>query len=105
MPTDCVLSPAKAASGSGASAVYIYKRKKRPYTVRIITKESTVMNKLPRIVTSHSGMLARNPTFSIAVCISAGSDTIASEIPPMLSAISVTMPLQMENTFSIMSMP
>ena len=85
--------------------MYIYKRKKRPYTVRIITKESTVMNKLPRIVTSHSGMLARNPTFSIAVCISAGSDTIASEIPPMLSAISVTMPLQMENTFSIMSMP
>ena len=60
MPTDCVLSPAKAASGSGASAVYIYKRKKRPYTVRIITKESTVMNKLPRIVTSHSGMLARS---------------------------------------------
>ena len=63
------------ASGKGASAVYIYRRKNRPYTVRIITNDSTVMNRLPRIVTSHKGMLAKKPTFSMADCTSPGSAT------------------------------
>lgn len=105
MPTDCVLSPAKLASGKGASAVYIYRRKNRPYTVRIITNDSTVMNRLPRIVTSHKGMLARKPTFSMAACTSPGSATIACEMPPIPAAISLTTPLQMEKMLSMMSMP
>ena len=105
MPTDCVLSPAKLASGKGASAVYIYRRKNRPYTVRIITNDSTVMNRLPRIVTSHKGMLAKKPTFSMAACTSPGSATIACEMPPIPAAISLTTPLQMEKMLSIMSMP
>ena len=105
MPTDCVLSPAKLASGKGASAVYIYRRKNRPYTVRIITNDSTVMNRLPRIVTSHKGTLAKKLTFSMADYTSPGNATIACEMPPIPAAISETTPLQMKKMLSMMSMP
>lgn len=50
----------------------LYSLKKRPYTVRIMMKESTRINRLPRMVTSHNGMLARKPTSSMAVWISPG---------------------------------
>lgn len=50
----------------------LYSLKKRPYTVRIIIKESTRINRLPRMVTSHNGILARKPTSSMAVWISPG---------------------------------
>ncbi len=105
MPMDWVDSPAKLESGMGANAVYIYSRKNRPYTVRIMTKDSTMMNRLPRIVTSHSGMLARKLTFVMASEISVGSVTIASEIPPIPTATCATIPLQISKTASMISMP
>ena len=89
----------------GASAVYILSRKNRLYTVSIITKDSTVMNTLPSIVTSHRGMLARNPTSSMAVLISSGSVTDAPVRFPRFPATVLTMPPQMVNSVVIMSMP
>ena len=79
--------------------------KNLPYTDIIIMNDSTVMNRLPRIVTSHKGMLAKKPTFSMADCTSPGSATIACEMPPIPAAISETMPLQTEKILSMMSMP
>ena len=76
----CVGSPAKAERGTGASAVYIYILKKRPYTLRIITKDSTQMNRPPISVTAHNGMDSKKPQSSTAVMISCGS-TVACGLP------------------------
>ena len=54
-------------------AVYRYRRKKRPYTVRIIRKDSTVMNSPPMRVTAHRGMDSKKPQSSTAVTIYSGS--------------------------------
>ena len=67
LPTCPVSSLAKVASGRGEIATYIYNLKKRPYTVRIMTKDSTVMSRLPISVTAHSGMLSQKPQ-SLMVC-------------------------------------
>lgn len=66
-------SPAKDASGTGASAVAIYNLKKRPYTVSIIMRDNTQMKRLPKSVTIHKGILSQNPTLLIAVMTSAGN--------------------------------
>ena len=50
--------------------MYIYSLKNRPYTVRIITKESTHTNRPPIRVTAHRGIDSKNPQFSIADTIS-----------------------------------
>ena len=75
------------------------------YTVIIITKDSAVMNTLPKIVTSHSGILARKPTSSMAVLISSGSVTDAPVRLPRLPATVLTIPPQMVKSVVIMSMP
>ena len=40
--------------------------------MRIITRESTQINREPRSVIAHNGMLSKNPTLSIVVTISLG---------------------------------
>ena len=92
LPICDVPSPANDESGTGASAVYIYNLKNRPYTLIIIINDSTVINRLPSIVTSHNGMLAQKPASSTAVSIAAGSVTAAPPIPPRLPAIFSTTP-------------
>ena len=63
------------------------------------------MNRLPSIVTSHSGILARKPTSSIAVMISGGRAADAFVIPPTPLAAVATMPLHTSKMFTIKSMP
>ena len=64
-------------------------------------KESTVMNRLPKIVTSHSGMDARKPTFPMAALISPGNVPTFPAIPPICPATVLTMPPHISNTASI----
>ena len=64
-------------------------------------KESTVMNRLPKIVTSHSGMDARKPTFPMAALISPGNVPTLPAIPPICPATVLTMPPHISNTASI----
>ena len=61
-------------------AVYIYSLKKRPYTVIIMMKDSTQINRPPIRVTAHSGMDSKNPASSTAVTISVGS-TVGDGVP------------------------
>jgi len=46
-----------------------------------------VIKRLPKIVTSHRGILAQKPASSTAVSIAAGSDTDALPTPPKEPAI------------------
>ena len=55
-PILCVGSPAKDDKGIGAIAVYIYSLKNLPYTVSIITKDSTHIKREPISVTAHNGI-------------------------------------------------
>ena len=98
-------SPAKDASATGDSAAYRYSLKNRPYTVRIIRNASIVISRQPSSVTSHRGILARKPTSSIAVAISAGSDTVAPSIPPTLPAAAEMIPAQTVKMSTIRSIP
>ena len=98
-------SPAKDASATGDSAAYRYSLKNRPYTVRIIKNASTVITRQPSSVTSHSGMLARKPTSSMADAISVGSDTVAPSMPPTLPAAAEMIPAQTAKMSTIRSMP
>ena len=75
-------SPAKADSGTGAMAVYRYSLKNRPYTVIIITKESTVISSPPISVTAHNGMDSKKPQSSTAVMISVGRTAVCTEPNP-----------------------
>ena len=68
----CVGYPAKVESGIGAIAVYMKILKNLPYTVRIMMKESTVINRLPISVIAQSGILSKNPQSSMALIISFG---------------------------------
>ena len=63
------------------------------------------MNTLPKIVTSHNGILARKPTSPIAVLISSGSVTAAPVKLPRLPATVLTIPAQIVNSVVIMSIP
>ena len=47
-------------------AAYIQRENIRPYTVRIITKDSTVMSSPPISVTAQSGMESQKPTSLMA---------------------------------------
>ena len=59
----------------GAMAAYIQRENIRPYTVRIITKDSTVMSSPPISVTAQSGMESQKPTWLMASISSWGSVT------------------------------
>ena len=65
-----MLSPAAAASGIGEMAVYIYNLKNLPYTVKIITNDSIVINIDPNSVTAHKGIDSRKPVLLTASMIS-----------------------------------
>ena len=70
-----------------------------------MTKDSTVMSRLPIKVTAHSGMLSQNPQALIVSTSSCGS-----VVPPMPEAPDApmtwaTMPCTMSNTASIRSRP
>lgn len=82
-----MLSPAAAASGIGEIAVYIYNLKNLPYTVKIITNDSIVMNIDPNSVTAHKGIDSKNPVLLTASMISCGS-TVSLDTPnPAVSVI------------------
>ena len=51
----------------------LYNLNIRLYTVRIMMKDSTVMNRPPSRVTAHKGMLSQKPTLLILSMISCGS--------------------------------
>ena len=75
-------SPAKVDNGMGAIAVYIYSLKNLPYTLIIIMKDITVINRPPISVTAQSGMLSQKPQFSIADTNSSGNTvSVADETP------------------------
>ena len=83
----------------------MYSRKNRPYTLMIITNDSTVMNNDPRIVTAHSGMLSQNPTSVIFCFTRSGSAAVeVDRLPNLLVAACIT-PWQILKIASIMSMP
>ena len=73
-------------------AVYMYSLNILPYTVRIITKESTVINRLPNRVTIHNGMDSSIPTASILSTISEGSSVTVPPAIPEWDMMFVTMP-------------
>ena len=83
--------------------MYIYILKNRPYTDIIIMNDKTVINRLPIMVTSHKGMLAQNPTFSIADSIVDGNDTLAPPMPPIPAVTCVTTPPHISYIFVIIS--
>ena len=61
------------------------------------------MNKLPSIVTNHNGILAQNPTSSIAVSMADGRVTDAPAIPPIPAVICWTTPPHISYSFTIKS--
>ena len=67
-------------------------------------KDITVINRLPSMATSQSGMLAKKPTFSMASTISWGIVTPAATMPPIPLITDWTMPPQMEKTTVMISM-
>lgn len=79
--------------------------KKRAYTVRMSTKDSTVMNRLPSRVMSQSGMLARKPMLLISSASSCGKLTLALVRSLICPATFSTMPPQMLNSAAMISMP
>ena len=105
MPMLCVGCPAKVESGIGAMAVYIYSRKKRPYTVRITMKDMTVMKRLPISVTAHSGMLSKNQQSSIADIISFGSVVLLTLPIPDFFIMVLIMPCTISKITIISSSP
>ena len=97
--------PAKLDNGIGAIAVAIYNLKKRLYTVKIITKDSTQMNRELSSVIAHKGMLSRNPTSSMMFTISSGRTEADSPAMPEASMMVVTIPWPTVNRAVISSMP
>ena len=89
----------------GAIAVYIYSLKNRPYTVKIIMKESTHTNRPPIKVTAHNGIDSKNPQSSIAVIMSAGR-TVGDGVPkPAADMILEMIPCTMDSSAIINSKP
>ena len=89
----------------GAMAVAIKSLKKREYTVRIITRDSTQMNRDPRRVMAHRGILSRKLTSSMIVTISSGRLEADSAVRPEASMIEDTIPWPTVNRAVISSMP
>ena len=63
------------------------------------------MSRLPRKDTSHSGMLCKKPTSSMALTISEGSAAVVVTPPPMLFMDADTTLPQMEKIAVISSIP
>ena len=104
-PICSVGCPAKAASGTGAIAVYIYILKNLAYTLMIMMNDSTVMKRLPISVTAHSGILSKKPQSSIADTISLGS-VILSKLPiPDAFMMVLTIPCTISKSAIISSSP
>ena len=85
-------------------AAYIQRENIRPYTVSTMTKDSTVMSKLPMSVTAHSGMLSQKPQAVDGIdelLRQRGGADAACPAVPMTCEI---MPCTMSNTASIRSM-
>ena len=89
----------------GASAVYIYSLKKRPYTVIMRMKDITVINSPPMSVTAHSGIDSKKPQSSMVVIISAGSVVCCGEEKPAELIMVEIVPCTMLNRESISSIP
>ena len=68
-------------------------------------KDRTVISRLPRKETSHSGMLCKKPTSSMASTIAEGSVAVVETPPPMLFKDADTTLPQMEKIAVISSMP
>ena len=75
------------------------------YTVRIITRDSTQMNREPSRVTAHRGMLSRKPTSSIIATISSGSSAAADPAMPEEDRMVSTIPWATRNRAVMSSMP
>ena len=105
LPTFCDGSPAKVERGIGASAVYIYSLKNRPYTVIIIMNDKTVINSPPISVTAHNGILSKKPHSSIFVIISAGKVVWLGVPNPADVIIVEIVPCTILNRASISSRP
>ena len=69
-----------------------------------MTNDNTIITRHPKIVTSHKGILAKNPTSPIAFVSSSGNDTEVA-IVPMFPAIEDTMPPHILKIAVIMSIP
>ena len=83
--------------------MYIYSRKNRPYTVRMRTKDSTVIMRLPNRETSQRGIASKKPRLLIALVISEGRVAATVTAPPILDMALEAIPLQMEKMASIIS--
>ena len=77
----------------GASAAKIYNLNIRPYTVKIMTNDSTVINRLPSNVTIHSGIESQKPTEFILSMTSCGSDVPPEPVNPDCPMMVETIPL------------
>jgi hypothetical protein len=101
----CVGSPAKEARGTGAIAVYIYSLKNRPYTVIIMMKLSTVMNRPPSSVTAHKGIDAKKPVLLIASFMLSGSTVLFAPANPAAVIIRAIKPCTILKSAIISSKP
>ena len=79
--------------------------KNLPYTVNIITNDSTVIHKLPINEIAHSPILLKNPVFCIAVIISCGKTVCPGLINPADDIILDDIPCIILNIASIKSIP
>lgn len=97
--------PAKLARGMGAIAVAMKTLKNRLYTVRIITRDSTQMNREPKRVTAHRGILSRKPTSSMTATISSGRAVAVAPVRPEEDRMVSTIPWATRNRAVMSSMP
>lgn len=73
--------------------------------MRIITRESTQINREPSRVMAHRGILSINPTLSMVVTISSGRVVADTAVRPEEDMMVVTMPWAMLNSAIISSIP
>ena len=98
--------PRKAGQGDGEIAVNIYNLNRRLYTVRIITKDSTVMNRPPKRVTAHRGIgVPKVYPWLILSMISWGSAVPLLPDRPDVVMMVDTIPWTILKTASIKSSP